>query len=354
MQRRQFLQFSSAASIVSVGNFSARADAIDWKTFAVTTTLNIQDADRPVRVWLPLPNSIDGYQQVLDTRWSGTANNVQIYRDLQYDAPTLYAEWSKPGPRELVATSQAKTLDRDNKPVVDPRADVPGHPPNVRRFLQPTKHIPTDGIVLSTAQEVTQADMNATEKARAIYDWIVDNSFRDPKVRGCGRGDIKGMLETGNLGGKCADINSLFVGLCRAVGVAARENFGIRVGPSRNFKSLGKVGDITGAQHCRAEFYTHGAGWVPVDPADVRKVVLEERLELQDTAVQKIRESLFGSWEMNWVEFNHARDFILNPVSAITPINFLMYPHAEVAGTPRDELDAKSFVYQIEAKEITS
>ena len=354
MQRRQFLQFSSAASIFSLGNFSARAAVTGWKNYAVTTTLNIPEIDRPVRVWLPLPNSIETYQQVLDTRWSGTADNVQIYRDLQYDAPMLYAEWSKPGPRELVATSRVKTLDRDNKPAAESRADMLVNGPNVRRFLQPTKHIQTDGIVLSTAREAIQGATLPVAKARAIYDWVVNNSFRDPKVRGCGRGDIKGMLETGNLGGKCADINSLFVGLCRAVGVPARENFGIRVGPSRNFKSLGKVSDISGAQHCRAEFYTRGAGWVPVDPADVRKVVLEEKLALQDAAVQKIRESLFGSWEMNWIEFNHARDFILNPVSAITPINFLMYPHAEVAGTPRDELDATSFVYQIEAKEITA
>ena len=353
MKRRQFLQFSSAATLASLGNFPAHAAVTDWKTFSVTTRLNVQDADAPLRVWLPLPDSVDGYQQTLDTRWSGTANNVQIFRDLQYNAPILYAEWSKRGPRELVVTSQVKTLDRENKLTAEPRGDGPATFPDVRRFLLPTKHIQTDGIVLSTAREAIQGAVAPTEKARAIYDWVVDNSFRDPKVRGCGRGDIKGMLETGNLGGKCADINSLFVGLCRAVGVPARENFGIRVAPSRNFKSLGKLGDITGAQHCRAEFYAE-TGWVPVDPADVRKVVLEEKLALEDAAVQKIRNTLFGSWEMNWVEFNHARDFILNPVSAITPINFLMYPHAEVAGTPRDELDAKNFIYQIDAKEITA
>lgn len=100
--------------------------------------------------------------------------------------------------------------------------------------------------------------------------------------------------------------------------------------------------------------YAHGLGWVPVDPADVRKVVLEEKLELNDPTVQKPREQLFGTWEMNWVEFNNARDFILNPVSVISPINFLMYPRAEVEGVPRDELDAINFVYRIESKEITT
>ena len=353
MHRRQFIQFSSAASLLTLVNPSSHATG-QWKSFALTMRLNIPDTERDTRVWLPLPNSIDNYQQTLDTRWSGTAAKAEIFRDVIYNAPTLYAQWTSPGPRELVVTSQIKTIDRANVPTNVANADVPVNPPDVRRFLAPTKHIPTDGVVFATAKEATQGASGSVEQARAIYDWVVDNSFRDPKVKGCGRGDIKGMLETGNLGGKCADINSLFVGLCRAVGIPARENFGIRVGASQRFKSLGKVGDVTGAQHCRAEFYVHGLGWVPVDPADVRKVVLEEKLELNDPAVQKIREQLFGTWEMNWVEFNHARDFILNPVSAISPINFLMYPRAEVSGVPRDELDAKSFVYQIESKEITA
>ena len=353
MHRRQFIQFSSAASLLTLVNPSSHATG-QWKSFALTMRLNIPDTERDTRVWLPLPNSIDNYQQTLDTRWSGTAAKAEIFRDVMYNAPTLYAQWTSPGPRELVVTSQIKTIDRANVPTNVANADVPVNPPDVRRFLAPTKHIPTDGVVFTTAKEATQGASGSVEQARAIYDWVVDNSFRDPKVKGCGRGDIKGMLETGNLGGKCADINSLFVGLCRAVGIPARENFGIRVGASQRFKSLGKVGDVTGAQHCRAEFYVHGLGWVPVDPADVRKVVLEEKLELNDPAVQKIREQLFGTWEMNWVEFNNARDFILNPVSAISPINFLMYPRAEVGGVPRDELDAKSFVYQIESKEITA
>ena len=353
MHHRQCIQFSSAASLLTLVSPSVHT-ANEWKSFALTMRLNIPDTERATRVWLPLPNSIDAYQQTLDTRWSGTAAKTQIFRDVQYGAPMLYAEWTSPGPRELVVTSQIKTVDRANVPTDSANADLPVNAPDVRKFLAPTKHIPTDGIVLTTAQEATQGARGSVEQARAIYDWVVDNSFRDPKVKGCGRGDIKGMLETGNLGGKCADINSLFVGLCRAVGIPARENFGIRVGPSQHFKSLGKIGDVTGAQHCRAEFYAHGLGWVPVDPADVRKVVLEEKLELNDPAVQKVREQLFGTWEMNWVEFNNARDFILNPVSAISPINFLMYPRAEINGVPRDELDAKSFVYQIESKEITA
>ena len=70
------------------------------------------------------------------------------------------------------------------------------------------------------------------EKARAIYDWIVENTFRDPKTRGCGVGDIRFMLESKNLSGKCADLNALYVGLARAAGLPARDVYGVRVAPS--------------------------------------------------------------------------------------------------------------------------
>src|SRR5207302_7685378 len=89
---------------------------------------------------------------------------------------------------------------------------------------------------------------------------------------------IQAMLETGNLGGKCADLNGLFVGLSRSLGVPARDVYGIRVaGSALGYESLGaSTPVISKAQHCRAEFFAEGIGWVPVDPAGVRKVILEE------------------------------------------------------------------------------
>src|SRR5256885_5737844 len=89
------------------------------------------------------------------------------------------------------------------------------------------------------------------------------------------------MLETGNLGGKCADLNALYVGLARASGLPARDVYGVRVAKSQfGYRSLGAgTANITRAQHCRAEVHLAGFGWVPVDPADVRKVVLEEKAQ---------------------------------------------------------------------------
>src|SRR2546426_12582352 len=65
----------------------------------------------------------------------------------------------------------------------------------LEHFLRPTKLLPTDGIVKATASKITKGAKTDVEKARAIYEWIVENTFRNPKTRGCGVGDIRFMLE---------------------------------------------------------------------------------------------------------------------------------------------------------------
>jgi transglutaminase-like putative cysteine protease len=200
--------------------------------------------------------------------------------------------------------------------------------------------------------------MTDVQKARAIYEWIVENTFRDPKTRGCGVGDIRFMLESRDLGGKCADLNALYVGLARASGLPARDVYGIRVAKSElGYKSLGASSEnISKAQHCRAEVYLNSCGWVPVDPADVRKVALEEppgNRSLDDDMVKKARARLFGSWEMNWIAYNFAHDVSL-PGSDGKPLGFLMYPQAETAEGRLDSLDHENFKYEITSKELTS
>jgi transglutaminase-like putative cysteine protease len=243
---------------------------------------------------------------------------------------------------------------------VDPTKPVAGaetlSAAEVAFYTAPTDLIPTDGIVLDTAQQIVRGVRGDVAKASAIYEWIVDNTFRDPKTKGCGWGDVKAMLETGNLGGKCGDLNALFVGLARAAGVPARDVYGIRVAPSiHGYKSLG-VGspDVTRAQHCRAEFFAQDVGWVPVDPADVRKVVLEEppaNLKIDDPRVVAARKRLFGGWEMNWLAYNMAHDVAL-PGASGPKIPYFMYVNGETGDRTLDQLEPDGFRYEIRASGV--
>src|SRR5690606_35031580 len=118
----------------------------------------------------------------------------------------------------------------------------------------------------------------------------------------------------GNLGGKCADINALFVGLCRSVGVPARDVYGIRMAPSSfGYQQLGSnSAKLTGAQHCRAEVYLQAHGWTAMDPADVAKVMRQETpvwiKNLSDPLIAPVNAGLYGAWEGNWMAYNTAHD----------------------------------------------
>jgi transglutaminase-like putative cysteine protease len=165
------------------------------------------------------------------------------------------------------------------------------------------------------------------------------------------------MLASKTLGGKCGDINGLFVGLVRAAGVPARDLYGIRVAPSAfGYKTLGAAGaDITKAQHCRAEVFLADYGWVPMDPADVGKVAREETGEwrkIDDPIVAPVRAALFGSWEGNWVAFNAAHDVALPDATQGGQLGFFMYPQAETAGSRRDSLSPDTFRYAITARAL--
>jgi hypothetical protein len=95
-----------------------------------------------------------------------------------------------------------------------------------------------------------------------------------------------------------------------------------------------------------------------MDPADVRKVVLEEppgNLAMTDPKVLAARKALFGAWEGNWVAFNRAADVKLPGSSQSQPqIGFLMYPQGENKVGPVDSLDPDTFKYRITARELTA
>jgi len=365
MNRRTFMKTTAlTAAGLGLGRFAVAAEmtfdpkpAHGWRVFEVTTRVE-PVVNGATQVWLPLPSVEDAaWIRPMGNLWQGNAASVQELRDPVYGARMLAARWDAGEPAPVLeVVSRFATRDR----AIDlshPGKVTPLDPATRKLYTQSTKLLPTGGIVKKTAVEITKGARTDHDKARAIYEWIVDNTQRNPKTQGCGLGDIRFMLETGDLTGKCADLNALYVGLARAAGLPARDVYGVRVADSRfGYKSLGKSGDISKAQHCRAEVWLAGFGWVPVDPADVRKVVLEEPpggLALTDGKVVDVRKRLFGAWEMNWLAYNFAHDLKL-PGSSGALIPFLMYPQGENAAGRFDSLDAATFVYKLSAKEITA
>lgn len=305
-----------------------------------SVNLNAPAEAKHVRLWIPYPMS-DENQEVSDVVVAGNSTAWGVYKEGAFGNAALYAEWKDTkGPRTLTYTF--KVLRRERITKDNPASELPFSNTEFRKELAPTRLADLKGPEKDLAEKITAGKKTNQEKAFAIYDWTVENMFRDPNTKGCGLGEVDTLIRT--LGGKCGDIHSVYTALARASGVPAREVWGIRI-------PAGKGGDMTKAQHCWAEWYSPGYGWVVVDPADVRKAILEKKLSLEQA--KPLREYYFGAVDGSRIAIGTGRDLVLNPPQAADPLNYFMYPYAEADGKPLNEdLYGFNLGYKITFREI--
>jgi len=322
--------------------------APDSHRFLVTERFTMPHKE--LKLWVPLPLE-SAYQKVSNLKVSGNFITHSQHVDAQNGAKILYLAFD-PKETNNTATLTFEVQVTDRHTDFEGKSVKPGDD-NLSRYLVGSENLRIDGVVAEYAARITEGMTGDLARARAIYEWTVQNMFRDPAVRGCGLGNAYQTLESGYLGGKCADVSAVFVALLRAAGVPAREVFGIRAAPSRYSKAYGvKSSDITTAQHCRAEFYIQGRGWIPADPADVTKLILVENLERNSSHVKEEAARQFGNWEMNWFAYNSARDFVLTPAPLQFPLSIFSYPYAESGDEPLDYYDPAHFAYTITAEPL--
>lgn len=303
-------------------------------TITMDFDLSDHDMGEEAKLWIPYPVS-DRDQVITNVTVTGDYAESAVYTDQTYSTPMLYARWDKgSASRTLTFTFHADRKEVSRRDF--PTKEVAWDPADFARYLAPSKLGPIDGEVKILADKITKGKTTVLAKAKAIYDWTCENMYRDPDTNGCGPGDVCSLLN--KPGGKCTDIHSVFVALCRAAGVPAREVFGIRQGKKAEQ-------DISKWQHCWAEFYLPGYDWVPVDPADVRKMMLKHKLELGDAQTKEYREYFWGGWDQYRVKLAVGRDLVLNPPQNGETVNTFGYPYAQIGGKTLDWLDPKTFKY---------
>jgi len=358
--KRAFLAGAAASAAFVTGGRAATPPVFapepgSWKRYQVTTTLQLATPGSEAQAWIPLPGVTNAdWVTPLGNHWTGKSFTAE-----QKDAggaQLLHVVWNKGTQAPAIeVTSRFTTRDR----AVDwnaPGKAVPLSEAAFKEYTGPTQYIPVTGQIKQLSDKITSGASGDRAQVAAIYTWVVCNTYRDGKVKGCGTGNVAAMLKFADFGGKCADLNGLFVGLVRAAGIPARDIYGIRVAPSAfGYHSLGaNTPDITKSQHCRAEVYLADYGWVAMDPADVRKVMLEEvkaGLPMTDPKVMAARQALFGGWDSNWMPYNHVNDVAL-PGSAGRVLPFLMYPQAQIDGVWQDPLSPATLQYSIHAEAI--
>ena len=102
MHRRSFLQAGAAASLLgSVPSLRARPAAgfdpqpAGWRTFEVTTRVEILKPTGASRAWVPVPSVEGDYQKLLGNSWSGNGSE-RIVSDGKYGAAMVMPSGARP------------------------------------------------------------------------------------------------------------------------------------------------------------------------------------------------------------------------------------------------------------------
>ena len=284
----------------------------------------------------------DEYQNILKIEITGDYSEAAVYTDRTFKTPMLYARWEN----GIKSRKLNFSFDVERQEIIKrnfPETETAWDPADYSLYLAATRLGPIDGEVKKLTEKITAGQTTVLGKAKAIYDWTCENTYRNPETRGCGLWDVYRLLK--EPGGKCTDISSIFVALARAAGVPAKEVFGLRQGKK-------PVQDISKWQHCWAEFYLPGYGWVSVDPADVRKMMLKQNLKITDSKTEEYRAYFWGNVDAYRIKLGEGRDLTLNPPQAGEPVNYLMYPFAQVGDKTLDWLDPATFKYRITYKKL--
>ncbi len=266
-------------------------------------------ASGPVSVWIPLPVE-DTHQQVLSTEIESPVDYT-VQAEGEYGNRMLHLR--------VDALDEALSLTlRFRVRRHEVRADFEGASTTLGaplgRWLEPDRLVPLDQRIRSIALEATEGATTPLERARRVYDYVVDTMSYDKSGTGWGQGDIYWACDARS--GNCTDFHALFIGLNRSVGIPATFEIGFPLPPDR------RHGQIEG-YHCWAQFFLAGVGWVPVDTSEANKF-------------PEMREYFFGAHDAHRILFTKGRDVTLAPPQQGPPLNYFIYPYVEVGGQPYD------------------
>ena len=191
------------------------------------------------------------------------------------------------------------------------------------RLLLPDRKVPVSGRPLELVADLA-LPTEPLKLGRLLYDRVEDHMKYDKSRPGYGTGDSVWACDSRY--GNCTDFHSLFISLARANGLPARFEIGFPLPDERGEGSIG-------GYHCWAYFHTKEHGWVPTDISEADKH-------------PELKNYYFGNLTENRVAFSTGRDITLVPKQAGEPLNYCVYPYAEMDEGPVDPKHlTKSFSY---------
>jgi transglutaminase-like putative cysteine protease len=318
-----------------------------WRTYDLLTRIEVRQTAGTTRLWLPLAMFKDTpWQRALGHSWQGNFERAGIYRDPAAEMEVFTAEWKDGVLPQLALQSRVETQDRHFD--VTKKHCAPERGEILRRNLQSTELMPINEKTREIAERIVGRVRDPLAQGKVLYDWVADRALRDPETPALAAGGIDTPPALADALGRNAGHALLFVALARAIGLPARPVFGLRCDYSKLLPSLGLLGELNRAFHCRAEFYAPGYDWIPVNPADLRQAVIAEKLSADDGKLAVLKKLLFGFWEMNWIGLNTALEVTPRDSSGKL-LPFLATPYIETGAGPLDTADGERFSVSMQA-----
>jgi len=258
-----------------------------------------------ISLWIPYPTE-DQFQRVLSFKVESPLP-YRITREKQFGNKMIYIEGKRgASPLNIRFTY---VIERDPYKGIKKELLAELDFSDPKDFLTPLSNLPGYDQITKIAKLRSKGLSDQKEVIENFYAYIIQSMKYDKSGKGWGRGDPIWACE--NKRGNCTDFHSLFISLAREKNIPARFKMGVPV-PSNTAE-----GEILG-YHCWAEVYDASFGWTPLDASEAKKS-------------GKIRE-YFGNLPSDRIEFSQGRNITLNPSQKGKPLNYFIYPYAEIEG----------------------
>jgi len=307
---------SRAASPTSSVTDSSSGDARSFQFTSVTHVSALPAGSRQLKIWVPLP--YEERSQLISNLQVLTPRSYKIEREKEYGNRYAYLKVDPDDARDPFDIRVTFHVQRfEHRVSLTPLSNALSEPAvSTARFLRPDHLVPLDGVINELSIQHTAGAATPLEKARQIYDYVVASMHYDQDGKDWGRGDAVWACDAKH--GNCTDFHSVFIGMARAAGIPARFEMGFPL------PANAREGTIS-SYHCWAQFYVQGIGWVPIDASEAWKNPSR-------------RDYFFGATDQNRVMFSLGRDIRLKPAQKREPLNYFVYPYAELDGKPFTQL----------------
>ncbi len=314
--------FQTAEARARMSLDTALLEEGDSRTFEISYVAHVKDVpagSKVLHLWLPVPQDTP-VQKIADLRFDGLIGAGVAW--VAVAAPDLRTEkkygnrvahWEVKDPPAALDVTMRFTCTRKElvTDLDELSTDAPETAADAAIFLKDDQLTLVNAGIREIAARVTAGKTTTLEKARAIYDHVLNHMTYDKSGEGWGRGDTLRACEVGT--GNCTDFHALFISLARASGIPASFEIGLYLPYQRGVK------EPPGGYHCWAYFRVPGRTWVPVD-------VSEADRHAERTSY------FFGAQTSNRVTLSVGRDLVLDPPQAGGPLNYFLNPYAEADG----------------------